>query len=182
MVTLLTDYNTQRYILNSADDIGDLEFHNGDQVLLMDQDVLLIFDEENTTWYAVPTGGGGGGTSFPYIQEFSYVQAEDWLTDTNGNNLNFCNTYLSHGPGLYWGYVDQDLTDTYGAVNFFVGSGLTNGTQHFPQSEGSGWHRKNNVWAMGSLNLSTGKSWHIKSGAEIKVWYIEYSDIPGGVI
>ena len=59
MVTLLTDYSTQRYILNSGDDLDGIEFHNGDQILLMDQDVLLIFDEEGNNWNPVPTGGGG---------------------------------------------------------------------------------------------------------------------------
>lgn len=61
MVTLLKEYEQQTYTLNSADDIDDIVFRNGDMVLLMDQDVLIIYDEEGDTWYPVPTGGGGGG-------------------------------------------------------------------------------------------------------------------------
>ena len=65
MVTLLTDYLAQRYILNTDDDIDGIEFHNGDQVLLMDIDKLLIYSEGDTQWYEVPTGGGGGGGGGP---------------------------------------------------------------------------------------------------------------------
>ena len=71
MVTLLTNYNTQRYILNSTDDIDNINFHNGDQVLLMDQDALIVFDEENVAWHAVPAGRGGGG-----------YEANDWFDYT----------------------------------------------------------------------------------------------------
>lgn len=61
MVTLLTDYTKQRRTLNSADDVGSIEWHNGDEVLLMDVDAVLIFSEEDNNWHPVPTGGGGGG-------------------------------------------------------------------------------------------------------------------------
>ena len=73
MVTLLKNYEQQTYFLNTADSIDGIVFRNGDQVFVMDQDVLLIYDEGGNNWYPVPTGGGGGGGD--------YV-AGDWLDKT----------------------------------------------------------------------------------------------------
>ena len=84
MVTLLTDYSTQRYILNSGDDPDGIEFHNGDQVLLMDQDVLLIFDEEGNNWNPVPAGGGGGGGG---INTYTYTYASNGTINAGLNAL-----------------------------------------------------------------------------------------------
>ena len=73
MVTLLNDYEQQIYFLNTSDSIDGIVFRNGDQVFLMDQDLLLVYDQENDNWQPVPTGGGGGGGD--------YV-AGDWLDKT----------------------------------------------------------------------------------------------------
>ena len=172
MVTLLTDYNTQRYILNSTDDIDDIEFHNGDQLLLMDQDALIIFDEENAAWHSVPTGGGGGGgEAHPYIQKFTYTQAESWLSDTYGNVKNFAETYFTGGNGLYWGSIDQAYSATYGARRFCVcRSAGDTAAQH-----ASEWQRKSGNW---SQNYSASASWYIEAGATITVYFILYTDVP----
>ena len=82
MVTLLKDYEQQTYFLNTADDITDIVFHNGDQVFLMDQDLLLIYDESANNWYPVPTGGGGGTT--PTILS---LLASGTYTKVSGNNM-----------------------------------------------------------------------------------------------
>lgn len=60
MVSLIPNYAQQRYVLNSDDDSGDIEFHNGDIVYLMDVQQESIYSEADNQWYPVPTGGGGG--------------------------------------------------------------------------------------------------------------------------
>ena len=114
MVTLLTDYSTQRYILNSDDDIGDLEFHNGDQVLLMDQDVLIIYDEEANQWYPVPTGGGGGGggDTNPVFMittgTFTPATSSHYIyipKDPDMTNMIFCASYI---PYADWSTYEFD--------------------------------------------------------------------------
>ena len=86
MVTQLTGYNTQRYTLNSLDDLDGIDFHNGDQVLLMDLDKLLIFDEENSAWYDVPAGGGGGGGG-TQIQAPFKVASGSYTPASNGKDF-----------------------------------------------------------------------------------------------
>lgn len=82
MVTLLTDYTKQRRTLNSLDDVSNIEWHNGDEVLLMDQDIVLIFSEGNSNWYPVPTGGGGGGTP---VTELKLLASGEYVSAINGN-------------------------------------------------------------------------------------------------
>ena len=86
MVTQLTGYNTQRYTLNSLDDLDGIDFHNGDQVLLMDLDKLFIFDEENVAWYDVPAGGGGGGGGSG-INVYSFTYASNDSVNAGLNAL-----------------------------------------------------------------------------------------------
>lgn len=82
MVTLLNDYEQQTYFLNSGDDIDGIVFRNGDQVFLMDQDVLIIYDEGGDNWYPVPTGGGGGGTGLQWTLIGEKTIALPEYTDT----------------------------------------------------------------------------------------------------
>lgn len=116
-------------------------------------------------------GGGGGGEAHPYIQKFTYTQAESWMTDNPGNVKNFAETYFTQGNGLYWGSVDQSYSGTYGARRFCAcrASGDT-ATQH-----ASEWQRKSGNW---SQNCTSNASWYIEAGATITVYFILYADIP----
>ena len=135
MVTQLTGYNTQRYTLNSLDDLDGIDFHNGDQVLLMDLDKLLIFDEENSAWYDVPAGGGGGGGSVPQwtlidqktiaLEEFTSTTAEAIDTGIDISQTDYacilvvvtCDTPIL--TSLEWGM-------TIGLIGRYSTSGNTN--------------------------------------------------------
>ena len=61
MVTRLTNYTKQFWILLSTDDMDTLGSHNGDEAIVIDQDKRYVFDEENQTWRQIPMSGGGGG-------------------------------------------------------------------------------------------------------------------------
>lgn len=62
MVTRETSYIGQLYFGLSSDDPADIaEWHNGDRILLMDQDQMYIYDEAAVTFHEIPMGGGGGG-------------------------------------------------------------------------------------------------------------------------
>ena len=62
MVTRETSYIGQLYFGLSSDDPADVaEWHNGDRILLMDQDQMFIYDEAAVTFHEIPMGGGGGG-------------------------------------------------------------------------------------------------------------------------
>lgn len=102
MVTLLKDYEQQTYFLNSGDDIDGIVFRNGDQVFLIDQNLLLIYDQGNDNWQPVPTGGGGGGGPGPQwtligesthnLPEYTDTANSEATTDTNINvqNTDYC--------------------------------------------------------------------------------------------
>lgn len=97
MVTLLKDYEQQTYVLNTADDIGDIVFHNGDQVFLMDQDLLLIYDEDAVNWYPVPTGGGGGGGGISY----ELLNSGTYTLATTGSSMTIPVTYTGTPKLIY---------------------------------------------------------------------------------
>lgn len=61
MVTRLTNYTKQFWILLSTDDMDTLGSHNGDEAIVIDQDKRYVFDEENQTWRQIPMSGSGGG-------------------------------------------------------------------------------------------------------------------------
>lgn len=61
MVTRETSYIGQLYFGLSTDDTSAIEWHNGDRILLMDQDQMYIYDEAAATFHEIPMGGGGGG-------------------------------------------------------------------------------------------------------------------------
>ena len=102
MVTLLTDYLKQRRTLNSMDDVNDIEWHNGDEVLLMDMDAVLIFSEEDNNWYPVPTGGGGGGGGMN-SDKGSFTLASSTQDVTINHSLNTEKLF-----GLVWLEPDSD--------------------------------------------------------------------------
>ena len=116
-------------------------------------------------------GGGGGGEAHPYISKKVYTQAENWLSDTNGNVKHFSDTYFTDGNGLYWGSIDQSYSGTYGAKRFCACKSAGDiAAQH-----ASEWQRKSGNW---SQNFSTGASWYIEAGATIVVYFILYTDVP----
>lgn len=94
VVTLLKDYEQQTYFLNTADDIGDIVFRNGDQVFLMDQDLLLIYDEGGNNWYPVPTGGGGAAPEYG-IKEATYVTGT-WSVSSHNNVVTVTMPTVTH--------------------------------------------------------------------------------------
>lgn len=98
MVTLLKDYEQQTYFLNTGDSLDGIVFRNGDMALLMDRDVLLIYDEEGNNWYPVPTGGGGGG-GWQLLASGTYTLA------TSGSTMTIPVTETDN-PALY--YVERD--------------------------------------------------------------------------
>lgn len=61
MVTRLTNYTKQFWILLSTDDMDTLGSHNGDEAIVIDRDERYVFDEENRIWRQIPMSGGGGG-------------------------------------------------------------------------------------------------------------------------
>lgn len=78
MVTQIPQYGRQRYTFNGIDDLTGLEFHNGDEVLVMDDNMLLIYDEETNNWYPIPTGGGGSeGGVYDLLNSGTYTLAGD---------------------------------------------------------------------------------------------------------
>ena len=164
MVTLLKDYEQQTYFLNSWDDIDGIAFKNGDQVFLMDQDLLLIYDEGNDNWQPVPTGGGGG-EQHPYITYTEYEQAADWTTDAQGNSANFFATYCNSGAGPYFfGIKHVDDTDQYRGVRGY-------GSRQYAGSNSASFYRGNNSWVS---TIGTSTSFHIEAGATIGVWHTNY--------
>ena len=82
MVTNTTIYTRQMYVSLSSD-TPDVDFHNGDEIYLIDTRQRIIYDEENSTWYPLPTrGGGGGGIDFSggYKSTFDQFVAEYGMT------------------------------------------------------------------------------------------------------
>lgn len=72
MVTRETRYIGQLYFGLSTDDPADVaEWHNGDRILLMDEDKMYIYDEAAVTFHEIPMGGGGGG-GIPESGSISY--------------------------------------------------------------------------------------------------------------
>ena len=66
MVTRETSYIGQLYFGLSSDDPAEVaEWHNGDRILLMDQDQMYVYDEAAVTFHEIPMGGGGGGGTCP---------------------------------------------------------------------------------------------------------------------
>lgn len=62
MVTRETSYIGQLYFGLSTDDAADVaEWHNGDRILLMDVDKMMVYDDETFNFHEIPMGGGGGG-------------------------------------------------------------------------------------------------------------------------
>lgn len=62
MVTRETSYIGQLYFGLSTDDPSDVPaWHNGDRILVMDQDQMLVFDEVANNFHPISMGGGGGG-------------------------------------------------------------------------------------------------------------------------
>ena len=94
MVTLLKDYEQQTYFLNSGDDIDGIVFRNGDQVFLMDQNLLLIYDEGNDNWQPVPTGGGGGGWQLLDSGTYTAVSDASSITIPFTENTDYALIYV----------------------------------------------------------------------------------------
>ena len=61
MVTRETNYIGQLYFGLSTDDPTAVEWHNGDRILLMDQDIMMVYDEAAFDFHEIPISGGGGG-------------------------------------------------------------------------------------------------------------------------
>lgn len=59
MVTRLTNYTKQFWILLSTDDLDALGSHNGDEAIVIDRNERYVFDEENQTWRQIHMSGGG---------------------------------------------------------------------------------------------------------------------------
>ena len=72
MVTNTTIYTRQIYCCLNTDSLN-VEFRNGDEVILMDQNVRMIFDEDNQTFHRIPMGGGGGGGGVTIQPPFKVV-------------------------------------------------------------------------------------------------------------
>lgn len=67
MVTRETRYIGQLYFGLSSDDPAEIpEWHNGDRILLMDEDKMYVYDETAVTFHEIPMGGGGGGGGVTY--------------------------------------------------------------------------------------------------------------------
>lgn len=85
MVTNTTIYTRQIYcVLHDDPPPADIEFHNGDELVIIDQDTRKIFDEENQTWRPIPMSGGGGGGGDPYAIARSLLDgtATEYVDDT----------------------------------------------------------------------------------------------------
>ena len=77
MVTRETSYIGQLYFGLSTDDPTGIEWHNGDRILLMDQDQMLVYDEDAGDFKPISMGGGGGGgmpAAMPVLASGSYTQ------------------------------------------------------------------------------------------------------------
>lgn len=96
MVTRLTSYTKQRYVLNSTDDPGDIVFRNGDTIFLMDAQQEIIYSEDDNQWYPVPSAGGGVPISNAQYLEFTPV-----TTATDSNPLTINLTPVTSG-NKYW--------------------------------------------------------------------------------
>lgn len=109
MVTRETSYIGQLYFGLSTDDPADIaEWHNGDRILLMDQDKMFIYDEAANTFHEIPMGGGGGGggSGYQLLGSGDYV-----YTGGEASNIDFPVSF--NGTIKYWYCV----ADTVAGVN-----------------------------------------------------------------
>ena len=183
MVTQLTGYNTQRYTFNSEDDIGDIVFHNGDEILLMDVDLLLIYDEEGNNWNQVPTGGGGGGDS----GYFKLVQG----TVTPASDVHFIDIPISGLTSILYAFGSTD-PDTWADIlhdatydadmamwkgdkshDWCVGfTGWGSQEVHYSSGQTSGWNTRSNVVTFtGASNIHVGYSSYNFRAGWTYYWY-----------
>ena len=106
MVTRETSYIGQLYFGLSTDDPADIaELHNGDRILLMDQDQMYIYDEAAVTFHEIPMGGGGGGGSI----DFSDIGQAKSL-----NNIGYMFTAMQTGR---WDYIEFTVISGTSPIN-----------------------------------------------------------------
>ena len=118
MVTHETNYIGQLYFGLSTDDPADVpEWHNGDRILLMDQDQMYIYDEAAVTFHEIPMGGGGGGGGATlYYNIYSHAYAKSMVIpiykrDTGLNSFYYSCDNLENVRM----YEESGATGSYGA-------------------------------------------------------------------
>ena len=111
-------------------------------------------------------GSISGGSVPRVVSVDTYTQVEDWLSDSQGNTLNFCKTYLdydNHPTTFKIAYITNNNASTYKASVFWVypiGSTTSQGNGTFSR-------------AYPSRAISSSASFWISAGAQITVITLE---------
>lgn len=100
MVTRETSYIGQLYFGLSTDDADVVEWHNGDRILLMDQDKMMVYDEAAFDFHEIPMGGGGGGGGSTIVSKTitangTYDAADDSADGYNPVTVNVTPVYVT---------------------------------------------------------------------------------------
>lgn len=109
-------------------------------------------------------GGGGGGLPPEIVSVNEYIHQEDWLSDANGNTLNFAKTYLGYDEAkttFRVAFIYGNTARTYRAGCFWIYPTSTNGTT----SGGGGTF----ATTYSNRNLSSTASFWVSAGSRIVV-------------